>query len=231
MHLRSRPAREHLAKRILVADDDALTRRLLEKTLEQAGYEVLVVENGRKALECLSSTDGPRLALLDWLMPGLNGVEVCREIRRHSEYPYTYIILLTAKTSKVDVVTGLGAGADDYITKPCDAEELKARLRSGERILKLEDKLTYNALHDPLTQLPNRSFFLERLTLCVSWGMQHADYDFAVLSVDIDRFKIVNDSLGDAAGDWLLVQIADRLLGSIRRDDAMVRSSGAGGIT
>jgi len=230
MHLRSRPAREHLAKRILVADDDALTRRLLEKTLEQAGYEVLVVENGRKALECLSSTDGPRLALLDWLMPGLNGVEVCREIRRHSEYPYTYIILLTAKTSKVDVVTGLGAGADDYITKPCDAEELKARLRSGERILKLEDKLTYNALHDPLTQLPNRSFFLERLTLCVSWGMLHPDYKFAVLAVDMDRFKVVNDSLGISAGDWLLVQIAERLLGSVRRDDAILRSEEVGGM-
>jgi predicted signal transduction protein with EAL and GGDEF domain len=230
MHLRSRLARKYLAKRILIADDDALTRRLLEKTLEQAGYEVLVVENGHRALDCLSSTDGPRLALLDWLMPGLNGVEVCREIRRHSEYPYTYIILLTAKTSKVDIVTGLEAGADDYITKPCDAEELKARLRSGERILKLEDKLTYNALHDPLTQLPNRSFFLERLTLCVSWGMLHPDYKFAVLAVDMDRFKVVNDSLGISAGDWLLVQIAERLLRSVRRDDAILRTAEVGGM-
>src|SRR5580698_10282040 len=228
MYLRSRLARQLDARKILVADDDALTRRLLEKTLEQAGYEVVVAENGRKALECLSSTEGPRLALLDWLMPGLNGVEVCREIRRRTEYPYTYIILLTSKASKVDVVTGLEAGADDYITKPCDAEELKARLRSGERILKLEDKLTYDALHDPLTQLPNRSFFLERLTLCVSWGMLHPDYKFAVLSIDMDRFKVVNDSLGISAGDWLLVQIAGRLLSSIRREDALVRSAEAG---
>ena len=230
MHLRSRLARKQGSTRILIADDDALTRRLLEKTLEQAGYEVVVVENGRKALESLSSTDGPRLALLDWLMPGRNGVEVCREIRRRSEHPYIYIILLTAKTSKVDVVTGLEAGADDYITKPCDAEELKARLRCGERILKLEDKLTYDALHDPLTQLPNRSFFLERLMLCVSWGMLHPDYKFAVLSVDMDRFKVVNDSLGISAGDWLLVQIAERLLGSIRRDDAILRTAEVGGM-
>jgi predicted signal transduction protein with EAL and GGDEF domain len=230
MHLRSRLARNHDAPKILVADDDALTRRLLEKTLEQAGYEVVVADNGRKALEFLSSTDGPRLALLDWLMPGLNGVEVCREIRRRTEYPYTYIILLTSKASKVDVVTGLEAGADDYITKPCDAEELKARLRSGERILKLEDKLTYDALHDPLTQLPNRSFFLERLMLCVSWGMLHPDYKFAVLSIDMDRFKVVNDSLGISAGDWLLVQIAERLLGSIRRDDAILRTAEVGGM-
>ncbi len=230
MRLRSRPAPKHDTTRILIADDDALTRRLLEKMLEKAGYEVIAVENGRKALQSLSGTNGPRLALLDWLMPGLNGVEVCREIRRHSEYPYAYIILLTAKTAKVDVVTGLEAGADDYITKPCDAEELKARLRSGERILQLQDKLTFDALHDPLTQLPNRSFFLERLMLCVSWGMLHPDYKFAVLSVDMDRFKVVNDSLGISAGDWLLVQIAERLLGSIRRDDAILRTAEQGGM-
>ena len=230
MGLRSRLTRTDEAKRILIADDDATTRRLLERTMEQGGYEVVAVENGRKALECLSRADGPRLALLDWLMPGLNGVEVCREIRRHSEYPYRYIILLTSKTSKVDIVTGLEAGADDYITKPCDVEELRARLRCGERILKLEDKLTYDALHDPLTQLPNRSFFLERLALCVSWGMLHPDYKFAVLSVDMDRFKVVNDSLGISAGDWLLLQIAERLLGTIRRDDAILRTSELGGM-
>ena len=230
MQLRSTRRGRQEATRVLIADDDSITRRLLQKTLERAGYDVVAVENGHKALEVLSSQIGPRLALLDWLMPGLNGPEVCREIRRHSEYPYIYIILLTAKSSKVDVVAGLEAGADDYITKPCDAEELKARLRSGERILKLEDKLTYDALHDPLTQLPNRSFFLERLTLCVSWGMLHPDYKFAVLSVDMDRFKVVNDSLGISAGDWLLVQIADRLLGSIRRDDAILRTAETGGM-
>lgn len=230
MDMRSALTRTDEATRVLIAEDDAITRRLLERTMEQGGYEVVAVENGRKALECLSRPDGPRLALLDWLMPGLNGVEVCREIRRHSEYPYRYIILLTSKTSKVDVVSGLEAGADDYITKPCDAEELRARLRCGERILKLEDKLTYDALHDPLTHLPNRSFFLERLALCVSWGMLHPDYKFAVLSVDMDRFKVVNDSLGISAGDWLLLQIAERLLKTIRRDDAILRTTEVGGM-
>ena len=211
--------------KILIAEDEALTRRLLQKTLEEAGYEVVAVENGRLALEGLSSKLGPRLALLDWLMPGINGLEVCREIRRHSEYPYIYMILLTARTSKEDVVRGLEAGADDYLTKPFDLEELKARLRCGERILKLEDKVTYDALHDPLTRLPNRAFFLERLTLCVGWGRLHPEYKFAVLSIDMDRFKVVNDSLGNCVGDWLLVQIAERLLGSIRRDDALLHSA------
>ena len=216
--------------RILIAEDDAMTRRLLQKALALAGYEVIAVENGRMALEHLSSKNGPRLALLDWLMPGLNGLEVCREIRRHSEYPYIYMILLTARTSKEDVVRGLEAGADDYLTKPFDLEELKARLRCGERILKLEDKVTYDALHDPLTRLPNRAFFLERLTLCVSWGILHPEYKFAVLSIDMDRFKVVNDSLGNCIGDWLLVQIAERLLGSIRRDDALLHSTNARGV-
>ncbi len=228
MQLRSTRRGRQEATKILIADDDLVTRRLLQRTLEHVGYQVVTAENGHTALEALSSDTGPRLALLDWLMPGLNGPEVCREIRRHSEYPYIYMILLTARTSKVHVVRGLEAGADDYITKPCDLEELKARLRSGERILKLEDKLTYDALHDPLTQLPNRSFFLERLMLCVSWGILHPDYKFAVLSIDMDRFKIVNDSLGISAGDWLLVQIADRLLGSIRRDDAILRTAETG---
>jgi predicted signal transduction protein with EAL and GGDEF domain len=216
--------------RILVADDDLTTRTLLKRTLERSGYEVIAVENGRLALEYLATKGGPRLALLDWLMPEVSGLSVCREIRRHSEYPYIYMILLSSRDAKDDIVSGLEAGADDYLTKPCDAEELKARLRAGERILRLEDKLTHDALHDPLTQLPNRTFFLERLALCVTWGLKHPDYKFAVLSVDMDRFKIVNDSLGLAAGDWLLVQIADRLLGSIRRDDALIRSAETGGM-
>lgn len=230
MRLKSRAMRVQQGMKILIADDDALTRRLLQESLEHAGYEVTAVEDGRTALECLSRKDSPRLALLDWLMPEINGLNVCREIRRHSEHPYIYLILLSSRRAKEDILSGFEAGADDYLTKPCDPEELKARLRAGERIVKLEDKVTHDALHDPLTQLPNRAFFLERLALCVVWGMQHSDYKFAVLSVDMDRFRVVNDSLGNSAGDWLLVQIADRLLGSIRRDDAMLRSAEEGGM-
>ncbi len=226
----SRPGKKSKELRILIADDDLATRRVLQETLQNDGYDVAAVGNGRLALEALSGRGGPRLALLDWLMPEINGIEICREIRRHSEYPYIYIIMLSSRNSKEDIVGGLEAGADDYLTKPFDSEELKARLRAGIRILNLEDKLTHDALHDPLTQLPNRAYFLERLALCVTWGMQHPDYKFAVLSVDMDRFSVVNDSLGNAAGDWLLVQIAERLMGSIRRDDAIVRSAEEGGM-
>src|SRR5580658_6583894 len=110
--------------RILIADDDALSRRLTQGTLEHAGYDVVAVENGSLAAECLCSAGGPRLALLDWEMPGLDGPGVCRAIRVLRDRPYTYIILLTAKESKGDLVAGLEAGADDYLTKPCHAEEL-----------------------------------------------------------------------------------------------------------
>ena len=231
MQIISRAGKKPKEMRVLIADDDLATRRVLHETLQNDGYEVAAVGNGRLALESLSSKGGPRLALLDWVMPEINGLEICREIRRHSEYPYIYIIMLSSRDSKEDIVGGLEAGADDYLTKPFDAEELKARLRAGIRVLKLEDKLTHDALHDPLTKLPNRVYFLERLALCVTWGMQHPDYKFVVLSVDMDRFSVVNDSIGNAAGDWLLVQIADRLLGSIRRDDAMLRSADAGGMS
>jgi diguanylate cyclase (GGDEF)-like protein len=211
--------------RIVVAEDDALSRRMMQRTLELAGYEVIAVENGRLAAECLANSGGPRLALLDWEMPGLDGPGVCRAIRAIKDRPYTYIILLTAKESKDDLVAGLEAGADDYLTKPCHAEELKARLRTGRRILELQDRLFYAARHDSLTQLPNRAYFLDRLIECADQAGKDKDYKFAILFVDLDRFKAVNDSLGHAAGDELLTQVAQRLLRSIRRDDPVSQAS------
>jgi two-component system, cell cycle response regulator len=121
--------------KILIADDDLLSRRLLEKTLQRAGYDVVAVEDGAAAVVQLCDIDGPRLALLDWEMPELDGPGVCRAVRRHKDLSYVYMVLLTSKGLKADVVAGLGAGADDYLTKPFDTEELKARLRTGQRIL------------------------------------------------------------------------------------------------
>ena len=205
--------------KILIADDDVISRCLVQKTLDREGYEVLVVENGSSAAECLSSDEGPRLALLDWVMPGLDGLSVCRQIRSVSNHPYVYMILLTSKESKEDIVRGFEAGADDYLTKPCDPKELKARLRAGQRILQLQDKLIQEARQDPLTRLPNRTFFLDQLARCVTRAKRRPNYKFAILFVDIDGFKIVNDSLGHFAGDHLIVQIAERLVSSVRRDD------------
>jgi two-component system cell cycle response regulator len=209
--------------KILVADDDPLARHLTERVLARAGYQVFTAEDGLQAMEYLTRKDGPRLALLDWTMPGLDGPEVCRGMRALTEQPYTYLILLTSRESKADTVSGLEAGADDYITKPCDAEELKARLRAGQRILQLQDKLYHDARHDPLTQLPNRAWFLKKLSDCFRKARERHDYRYAVLFLDLDRFKCVNDTLGHFAGDELIMEVARRLTGCTRQDDAVSR--------
>jgi two-component system cell cycle response regulator len=211
--------------KILVADDDPLARQLTERVLTRAGYQVFTAEDGLVAMEHLIRKDGPRLALLDWTMPGLDGLGVCRKMRDLAEHSYVYLILLTSRESKEDTVSGLEAGADDYITKPCDAEELKARLRAGQRILQLQDKLFHDARHDPLTQLPNRAWFLRKLTDCFNQARVQHDYLYAVLFLDLDRFKCVNDSLGHSAGDELITEVASRLMSCTRQDDAVSRAA------
>ena len=152
----------------MVADDDPLALRLTERVLARAGFQVVSAEDGLQALEYLTRKDGPRLGLLDWSMPRLDGPDVCRRMRALVDHPYAYLILLTSRESKEDLIAGLEAGADDYLTKPCHPEELTARLRAGQRILQLEDKLSHDARHDPLTQLPNRGWFLKNLHDCFS---------------------------------------------------------------
>ena len=173
---------------ILVAEDDPLSRVLLERILQRAGYDVIAVENGRQALEELSKPDPPRLALFDWVMPEKDGVEVCHQLRQMREQAYTFTILLSSGESKQDIVQGFEAGADDYLTKPFGAEELKARLRAGERILNLEDRLVepresmrFQATHDILTSLWNRGVIVELLSREVSRARREANS----LAVDV----------------------------------------------
>lgn len=127
--------------RILIAEDDAVPRRLLETTLTKWGYEVISTADGTQALEALSRPDAPSLAILDWMMPGLDGAEVCRRVRSLKTDRLLYIVLLTSKGRKEDIVQGLTAGADDYVVKPFDRSELKARINVGERILRLQAEL------------------------------------------------------------------------------------------
>jgi two-component system cell cycle response regulator len=218
--------------KILIADDEALSRRLLEKTLERAGYEVIAVENGKLALEQLYKLDGPRLALLDWVMPELDGPAVCRAIRTRSEQAYVYMVLLTSKGSKEETVLGLESGADDYLTKPFNAEELRARLRVGERILLLEDRLVearehmrFRATHDQLTSLLNRGAVMDLLTR--ELHRSHREQKSTVILLgDVDHFKRVNDTMGHIIGDEVLIEIANRLLGSVRSYDFVGRYGG-----
>jgi phosphoserine phosphatase RsbU/P len=127
--------------RVLIADDDYISRRFLERYLTESGYEVIVTLDGMAAWQVLDSADAPPLAILDWMMPALDGLEVCRRLRQREGAAQTYVILLTAKNEKQDVVAGLDAGADDYLTKPFDAGELRARMQVGVRLLTLQAKL------------------------------------------------------------------------------------------
>jgi two-component system cell cycle response regulator len=197
--------------RILIADDDTISRRLLEKTLEREGYEVIAVDNGRLALQQLSLPDGPRLALLDWVMPELDGPAVCREVRQKKEQAYVHMVLLTSKESKQDMVEGLGSGADDYLVKPFDVAELKARLRTGLRILQLEDRLVeareemrFKATHDPLTGLFNRGVIVDLLAREVARSHREGSCSVVPLG-DVDHFKRINDTRGHVVGDVALM--------------------------
>jgi len=218
--------------RILIADDELVSRKLLQKTLERAGYEVTAVENGRMAAEQLCPATGPRLALLDWVMPELDGPGVCREVRKRNEQSYVYMVLLTSKESKEDVVAGLESGADDYLTKPFDPEELKARLRTGLRILHLEDRLVearedmrFQATHDGLTALWNRGMIVDLLGRELARSIRE-NFSTAILMCDLDRFKSVNDTYGHLVGDDVLRETAKRLLASVRSYDFVGRYGG-----
>lgn len=214
--------------KILIADDDAVSRKIMERMLQQIGYEVEVAANGHDALERLLADDGPRLALLDWMMPGLDGPQVCRRLRASSGRPYVYVTLLTSRDSSEDLVAGLEAGADDYLVKPSKPAEIKARLRTGHRILRLEDTLVaaredmrFRATHDALTSVWNRASILEFL----GHQLGHPD-SLAILICDIDHFKFVNDVHGHLAGDDVLREVAARLRAAVRGQDGIGRYGG-----
>lgn len=218
--------------RILIADDDTLSLRLLQKTLERAGYEVTAVKNGRLAADEMCQSEGPRLALLDWMMPELDGPAVCREIRKQRSERHVHLVLLTSRDSKQDIVCGLESGADDYLVKPFDPEELKARLRNGLRILQLEDNLLeareemrYKATHDSLTSLLNRGMIVDLLARELTRARREKGSTVIVLG-DLDHFKAVNDIHGHPVGDEVLREVARRLLGSVRSYDFVGRYGG-----
>src|SRR5579864_2722773 len=179
----------------LIAEDDPVFRRILESWFKRWDYRVTAVENGLDAWKILQSEGAPQLAILDWMMPGMDGIELCRRIRSCEQGPYRYVLLLTAKDDKQDVVAGLEAGADDYLTKPFDVDELRARVRAGKRILDLQaalirakDDLQFAAAHDALTGLWNRGAIIDLLKREVSRRQRTGDA-LGVIMADIDYFK------------------------------------------
>ncbi|MBO8158142.1 diguanylate cyclase [Thermosyntropha sp.] len=211
--------------KVLIADDDGLSRRLLEGTLKAWGYEVVVANDGKEALEILLREDRPNLAILDWIMPGADGIDICRYIREQKMSSYVYIILLTSKSGREDIVKGLESGADDYMIKPFYPEELKYRLKIGERIIKLEQDILKMARTDYLTGLLNRRAFMERLEGEIKRAERKGD-SLGIIIADIDHFKKVNDEYGHQIGDTVLKNFASVLIRSCREYDFAGRYGG-----
>lgn len=216
----------------LIADDEVVSRRLLESSMQRWGYEVVVAGDGIEAAQILQRRDAPRLAVLDWLMPGLDGVQLCRHLRRQKSDPYTYILLLTAKHTKSDVVHGLEAGADDYIIKPFSPQELRVRLRAGKRILCLLNQLTAAreslrelAARDPLTKLWNHNTIIDLLSDEMTRAARQGT-PVGVVLLDLDHFKRINDVYGHLVGDKVLCEAAETMRTTIRPYDAVGRYGG-----
>ena len=216
---------------ILIADDDPVSRRLLEGTLVRMGHSVTAVADGAAAIKGLLAPYGPRLAILDWMMPGTDGLGVVREVRAKAQ-DYVYIILLTARDRREDMLMALDAEVDDFLTKPFEHMELRVRLRSGARVVGLQSRLLetqkllhHQATHDHLTGVGNRRMILEELASELARaGREHRALSIAI--GDLDRFKEINDTLGHATGDVVLQAAAKRLQAVLRSYDAVGRLGG-----
>ena len=179
---------------ILVAEDNPVSRKILEKILVKAGHEVVSAGDGQKAMELFNEKFFP-IVLTDWMMPKMNGLQLCKAIRKKKSTGYVFIILLTARDSKDDIVKGLEAGADDYLCKPFNHAELLARVNSGIRLLKLEKSLkTVNeeirimSITDPLTGIYNRGYLTEHLAQEIKRAKRYK-HPLSLLMCDIDFFK------------------------------------------
>jgi len=224
---------------ILVAEDDPTSRRILQAVLRKLGHEVQAAENGEEAWALLQRPDAARLAILDWMMPGLDGIDVCRRLRAHGREDHVYVILLTSRSEKQDIVEGLGAGAKDYITKPFDADELRARVATGCRVIELQaalearvrelqqamEQIEQLARTDPLTGLANRRHF-DELFARERERATRLGSPISAIAVDLDHFKRVNDQYGHAAGDQVLEAVANCFRHHLRPYDVIARFGG-----
>ena len=221
-----------VSETILIAEDDPIFRKLLQSRLQSWGYRVIAVKDGDEAWERLQQADTPDLLILDWMMPGIDGIELCRRIRQRNQDLYQYILLVTGKDGKQDVIKGLEAGADDYLTKPFDLGELKARVWTGKRILSLQreliqarEDLRFQATHDALTGLRSRGATLDLLASELQRGFR-SHRPTGILMIDLDHFKSVNDTYGHLAGDAVLKEAASRISHAVRGYDFVGRYGG-----
>lgn len=230
---------------VLVADDDEVTLHLLESQLKDSGYPVRLARDGQDALDALRDAV-PRIVLSDWLMPNLNGLELCRKIKGSPSSPFTYFIMLTMQGETSKMVEAYEAGVNDFLAKPCEHAELAARLHAGERMIELETalrrrvrlttrlndrltrvnrRLTHMASTDSLTGLPNRREAMSRLQS--EWAAaERYRHGLTIAMIDVDNFKGFNDSFGHQKGDELLRTIAVTLTSMLREVDLAARLGG-----
>ena len=224
--------------KILIAEDDLVTRKLLQKTLEDWGYEILSARNGQTAYELLIK-EHVKFVIADWLMPVMDGLSLCRMIRSSKDLGYIYFIILTGMDKKEDIIKGLSIGADDYVIKPFDRDELKVRVKTGERILTLQRQLTEKndmlenlnqkleelARLDSLMKIGNRLSFYETIEKVHHRACRYAQ-GYGLIMCDIDHFKLCNDTYGHLTGDNVLRQVADSIKKTIRKSDEVFRYGG-----
>jgi diguanylate cyclase (GGDEF)-like protein len=218
--------------KVLIAEDDLTSRTILTAILKKWGHDPIITEDGNAAWDALQQPDAPKLVLLDWNMPGMDGLEICQRLRKIGSINPPYVILLTGRKEKADIVQGLEAGANDYVTKPYDRDELQARVSVGQRMLELQasllearNALEYQAMHDPLTGIFNRRAILDRLKGEIS----RAKRDGGRLSIgmcDLDHFKKVNDTCGHQVGDEVLISFTQCIQANLRDYDCMGRYGG-----
>jgi len=227
------------AMRALIADDDRITTTILSTSLQAFGLDVTVAHDGTDAWDALSSSPPMALAILDWMMPGVDGIELCRRLRSTPALAGTYVLMLTARESRLDLVAALDAGADDYMVKPIAPDELRARVQVGLRVATLQarvaervtelqtarDHLARLASTDALTDLCSRRSWFEHATAEFSRSRRYAR-TFCIMVADLDFFKRVNDTFGHDAGDQVLQAFATMLRAECRQSDIVGRIGG-----
>lgn len=211
-------------RKVLVVDDCAVVTQRIAKSLRAEGYFVTTANSGVEALALIDQSC-PDYVITDWEMPNINGEMLCQILRTKSLEKYIYLIIMTAHSEMLTLVDGLGAGADDYITKPLNQSELIARLRSGARILELDRRLSYDAQHDPLTGVLNRRTLMPSMN-SIARFCSSRKVPMSCIMLDVDHFKEINDTHGHQSGDEVLVHIANRLDSRFRSTDIVCRYGG-----
>ncbi|MBS3818621.1 diguanylate cyclase [bacterium] len=218
---------EKASSQILIAEDEFLSRTALESNIQDWGYDTISAKNGEEAWNIIQNKN-IRIAILDWMMPGSNGLNLCRKIReefQEKKKKYIYIILVTGRDSQEDVLEGLAAGADDYLSKPLNYQELRIRLQNGKRIIDLEESRMKLASFDSLTQLWNHNKILDFFEEEIQRGKRE-NLPTGIIMADIDYFKRINDNYGHQIGDQALFEVSRRLKTAIRRYDKIGRYGG-----